>query len=537
VTWPSLLHPVTHVPGSARADTWEGLWSLWFPVRRALDGASLLRADGWLHHPDGGTLWVADPLNALLAAPLTWTIGPAAAWSLLATAHVAFAGLAAHALGSAVASDRSWGGGGPPLRNASPDGGTDPRAARAGWVAGLVYATAPILIAHLHNGATEAVGTGWLAAAALACWRLRAPGRRTAPVVAGMLLGVCAVAHVYAGVAAAVLCAALLPGMAPDGRRRLLAAGAVGLLVAAGPLALAHHAAGAPDNLLGIKGAEELARIRRTLGAADVRAYVIPGGFRAPDFRVLAPFADQFVHTTYLGWVAIAAALLTARTPAARPWIVAGAAGLVLSLGPVLLRDGSPLAIGGRAVPLPWRAIEMLPGLRSLSLLWRLGQLPALALAVLAGLGASRWRAGPWLLAPLALAEVAFASPVRGMPAHVDATPTAVAQALAAAPPGAVLVYPPSTGRRALWDQVTHGHPLVGSVNFSGSARADAFWAALARDPAQVAAHARAAGIRYLVVRSDPWARPDPRDASVRALRHDLPPLAATPEARVYRLW
>ncbi len=506
---------MTHVPGSARADLWEGLWSLWFPVRRALDGANLLRADGWLHHPDGGTLWVADPLDALLAAPLTLTIGPAAAWSLLATAHVAFAGLAAHALGAAVASST-----------------------RAGWVAGVVYATAPILIAHLHNGATEAVGgSGWLALAALACWRLRTPGRPTAAVVAGVLLGVCAVAHVYAGVAAAILCAAMLPALDAEGRRRLVAAGAVGLLVAAGPLALAHHAATAPDNLVGIKGAAELARIRRSLGAADLRAYVVPGAFRAPDFRDLAPFADQFVHTTYLGWVALAAAALALRDRAARPWLAAGVAGVVLSLGPVLLRDGAPLDVGGRAVVLPWRALETLPGLRALSLLWRLGQLPALCVAVLAGLGAARWRAGPWIVAPLALAEIALASPVRGLPAHVDGTPTPVARALADAPAGAVLVYPPSTGRRALWDQVTHRHPLLGSVNFAGSARADAFWAALARDPAQVGVHARAADIRYLVVRSDPWVRPDPRDAQVRALRRDLAPLAATPDARVYRLW
>ena len=150
VTWPAVLHPSAAVPGAPRSDLWDGLWSFWYVARRLAEGALPTRVDGLLNHPDGGTLWVSDPVNALLAAPIVWLWGPAVAWSILSTAHVAFAGLAARMLARALTGS-----------------------AQAGWFAGVCYATAPMLAAHLHNGATEAVGTGWLPLAVWACLRAR----------------------------------------------------------------------------------------------------------------------------------------------------------------------------------------------------------------------------------------------------------------------------------------------------------------------------------------------------------------------------
>ena len=124
LTWPAALHPVRDVPGAERTDLWDSLWSIWYFCLRLRAGELPVSVDGLLDHPDGGRLWVADPVNALLAFPLVSLVGVAAAWSILVIAHITFAGVAAHRLGEAVSPDRPW----------------------AGWVSGTLYAASPMML-------------------------------------------------------------------------------------------------------------------------------------------------------------------------------------------------------------------------------------------------------------------------------------------------------------------------------------------------------------------------------------------------------
>ena len=513
------------MPGAARSDLWNSLWSLWYTADAIAGGAPPWRT-GWLGWPDGGVLFPADPLNALMAAPLVWLVGPAVAYAGLVFAHLIFAGVAAHCLGRAVY-DR------------------DHRCREgAGLVAGVGYACAPIVISAVHNGTSEAIAAGWLPLSALYSLRCARGGRWWS---AGAALGVAAWASWYGGLCAGLFWVALL-AVGPAGRaRRLLAAGALAAAMAA-PLALVSRAAAThPENLVGIKTDRELSLVRRSTGVADPRGWFVPGDWRSPDFRRLSAYGEDFVHCHYLGWVLLIAAGAGWRRGPRRIRLalaLEGAAGAAASMGPVVVLDGRPLILDHRlAIPLPWFALERLPGLSSLSLLFRLAAAPALAAAVLAGGAATTPRRAAGLAA-LFLIEVRLISPVSGLPEHQPAALPAPLFELAAAPEGAVMNAPVVGGRPYLYEQVAHRKPIAGDLNFASNPAAEAIWRALARTPTRgeplargIAAVARRAGVRYLIVHDAPRRRPDPRDEGLSRLREALEPLGAGDGVEVYRLW
>lgn len=520
--WPSALAPIGAVPGAPRTDLADSLWTFWFVAGRLGDGALPDAVGGVLNHPEGGAFWPADPVNAVLVAPLVLAWGPAIAWAVAAHLHVAASGLAAHALGRRFAGN--------------------------GYVAGTLYAAAPIAMAHLHNGASEAVGgTTWLALAALAATRLRDdPGPGRAALAAGAL-ALSAVGHAYSGAMAGLWLGVLLLA-SPGARGWLLAAGLGGVLLAAGPAAVALDRSTARDNVVGIKTDKELATIRRTIGPADPEVFVHPGDFRSPDFHELSRYGEELVHCAYLGWVPLlaAAASLRRRRGSAVLW-VAGLAALVLSMGPVLVADGGPVILAGRrAVPLPYLALERLPGFGSLSLVWRLAQLTALALAVLAARAPGR---SPRLAAALvvaALAELRLASPARALPGHWSGRVAPEITALAAEPDGAVMNYPVVGGRAYLYEQTVHHKPVTGSLNFPNNNASRKVWKAAmenaAAEPetlrAAVEAAAREADVRYLVVHIDARAKDDDLHTdAVAAIKASFTPIASSSAIRVYRFW
>lgn len=433
-TWPLALHPGSLLAGGARTDAYNSLWSLWF-VHDGLSKGNLPLQTAFLDHPNGGRIMVADPLNMLLGFPLVSAFGEVAAYAILVIAHLAFAGIAAHALG------RRLGG--------------------AGWIAGVGYQCAPIVISHVQNGSSEAVSAGWLPLAILAVIAAAEEGGAARIVRAGLALFVAGVSGWYAGIGAFVFVVAILL-LGWEDRRWSEVAGRAGPAMALGLVLLVPVAAGiksvaeAPDGLVDIKNAEDLARIRRTLGPADPRVFVTPGAFRSPDLgRVEANPSDR-VHTAYLGFVLLALAV-SGRSRRGALWLTF-ATGLVLAMGPVVVVNGFPLSVGGRALPLPFSVLELLPGFSSLSLLYRLATVSALMLALLADRARPAW-------ALLVLAEVLFVSPVKGLPA-ITAVPAQTAiTALGAMPDGAVINLPVLAGRNFLYEQAIHHKPVTGSLN------------------------------------------------------------------------
>lgn len=522
LTWPAALHPVRDVPGAERTDLWDSLWSIWYVWVRASNGQFPLRVDGLLNFPDGGVLWVADPVNAVLALPLISAFGVAAAWSILVIAHVTFSGLAAHALGTTVSPGRPW----------------------AGWVTGVLYASAPILLAHIHNGASEAVGTGWMAWAALRLLRCESvPSVRNCGLAA-LALALTATAHWYAGVG--IFLFGVLLWM--RGRGAMVASAiALGALLVLPGAWFARDAATADENVVGIKSEKEIATVRRTIGPADPVGFVRPGDYRSPDFRELSRYGEEYIHCHYLGWVALLAAGVSLRNRRETGvWWAAGAVAAILACGPVMAQKGSPVILPGNlAIPLPYFLLEKLPGFSSLSLVWRFSQVTALALAVLAGRGAGGSRGMAISVAVASLVETLWISPMAGQRETTDATVSPAIVQLAAAPDGALMNFPVAGGRAFLYEQTEHHKPLTGGLNFPNNNASRRVWKEAldhAKSPpdelrAAVQKKARQVGVRYLVVHVDPMARPDMHDTAVRALRDAYEPLAEGEGIRVYQLW
>ncbi len=545
-TWPAAPRLGSAVPGSASTDLWDGLWSIWF-VARALSRGELPYATTLLDHPHGGTLAVADPLGALLASPLVLTLGLPVAATLLVLGQLSFSGVAAHRLAEAV------------IERLAPGEGSH----RAAWLGGVAYATAPVLLCGVHNGNSESYAGGWAALAALMCWRLAVSGGWRRALLAGGALALAALGSWYGGVVAFLFAGALVllpPPGSGSGLRARAGAVLLGLALAA-PLAVGfQRASTSPDNLVGIKDDRETALVRRTTGPADPVAYVRPGDYRSPDFRKISRYGEDFVHSPYLGLtlVGLCAWGLRRRRTGTGALLLAGGAGLLLSLGPVLASGGmAVIFLDDRAMPLPYLLLERLPGFRSLSLVWRLGQAAALAASALGALAlAGRSSRVIAAFCALVVLEIRLLSPVAELPATASVEVSSAVEALAGAEPGAVMNFPVVGGRSYLYEQTVHGHPLAGTLNFPNNAASRKIWQALldaaGGDPAslraRVGAQARKQGVRYLVVHEDSRARPDMHDKAVRALAEAMDPLfeGEAPAAdgsgervmvRIYALW
>jgi len=534
---PVLQAPGSWVVGAARSDVWNSLWSHWWVAHGLADGHWPL-ATTLLEHPEGGRLLVADPLGALLATPLVLLLGPVAAYNLTAWLHGLTAGLAAHALA------RRLGG--------------------QGWVAGVAFAGSPLMLAHLNNGSSEAFAVLWLPLSGLALVHALQRGGLARSALAGLILALATAASWYTGLAAWLLAACLVTagvggelGFALRLRRGLPALALAAMLCA--PFAAwTWSLAQASDGLVQIKTSAELHRLRRTLGPADPRVFLTPGSFRSPDFATLEGRPGDFANVAYLGWVLLVAAVLpwltrlrrwrgtdgstAGRGPQAALWLTL-VLGLVAALGPVLVVNGLPLDVGGRALPLPYRLVEALPGFAGLSLLWRLALAPTLALALLADRATAR--APGWLRAgvvALVLVETHALSPAADLPAVTPAPRSEALEALAFEPPGAVLNLPVAADRAYLYEQVLHRKPLAAGLNSGATRPALELLADLRRlregelseDALNQAARQR--DIRYVVIHRDQLVA-DTFIPAINALRGLGEPLHQDELVEVHALW
>jgi hypothetical protein len=535
--WPA--GPAGALLGQPSTDLWNSLWGAHHLWQRLLAGPDP-SGPAALNFPTGGSVWVADPLGALFVGALAGPLGDSAAWSTHCTVQLGLAGWAAHAF----AAER--------LQAAA-----TPHAGLRAAIAGMSYMACGTLLSAIHNGASEGLCGALPAFAAWMGWRSRqaeavGAAARAAPLLQAAAIVGATLTSPYAGALAIGLSLgmAILPigGRSIGGAARRWAGLALGVAVAA-PMgwALAERAAD-PAGLLGIKNGPVLDMTRRSVGPADPRAYLMPGDFRAPDLRRLGRFGERYLHSPYLGASTLLAALAAQRGPPRLGLWTLGIGAFIASLGPVLLLDGAPWIFGDdRVLPLPYLAVEGLPGFDRLTLLWRLGLGLSLALALLASQVARLGRPGLIALLLLILIEPHALSPAGRDQPWVEPTPPSALAALRRSPAGAAAVYPLRPGLPALADQHQHGHPLAVGLNFPSNPTADKLWAALRRakggEPAAqraaVEAEARKLGLRYILIYDDQDAAPDEHTALARRAEALFPSLpgAEGPQLRVLRLW
>lgn len=458
--------------------------------------------------PEGARLLVADLPEAVLVAPMTWTLGPVAAANLLQVVHIGLAVALAAALATALGVSR-W------------------AAAAAGACLGL----SPVLLSSVHNGNPDVTPVFWVPLAALVARRaLDGPWRGLA---AGLSVGLAAWFNPYCGVMAGVATLVFLGGSARlgegvttrtgeamgPGRRRLR--GALGLLAGIASAALVGGTYAALQARVLARPGSMVARSEplSPAGSADL------SGLLGAAWEV--QFGAEGVHAWYLGVLAVGLALVGWRG-GARAWGLV-LAGLGLGLGPIL--RWSVADAGG--VPGPWAAIGRWPGLSGLHLEYRFVALAALGVGLLAARGidtlTGRLHKGRGPVAALLALGLATDLLLRGGgPALLRWGPSPLdvrgCQALDGLANGPVLDLPGTLDERWLLAQSCHERPVAAGLNRPWSGRVAH---ALAEPPEQAAGTLSSMGFRYVLIHEDvaPAGQTALRDAWASAARSGALPI------------
>ena len=539
LTWPAAISPSSVVPGSERTDLWNSLWSFWWASQSGVMD-SVARNTMLLDHPSGGELMVPDLLGVLPMAILMQIVPLAGAYTILILLRITMAGMLAHAFAE------DW---------LKASGRTVPGWGGAAWIAGMGYATAPIMVSAVHNGASEATTGAWLVGSTWMVWRACHLGGWKRLVVAVLSLFLASLASWYGAVLAFVFAGTLAcvgggkETVMPFRRRILIVVLGVGLVA---PVAHGFKSwSQGEDNLVLIKDSRELNLVRRTIGPVDPLVLIRGGDFRSPDYRQISRYGENFFHCGYLGWVLIGLAAISLRSRkkgSAFLWI-GGGIGLALSLGPIWVSEGSAMVwlvesdsgtLEPRVFPMPYFLVERIPGFDSLSLIYRLVQGPALALSMLGAL-ALAGRHPKWIAIALSalFIEVRFWAPTQATTSTANAEIAPAIEWLADQPDGAVMNFPVVGGRAYLYEQTVHRKPIAGSLNHSNNSASRKVWKAmidnlvdeqigqLDEDAFRQAVQrtAKGVGVRYVVVHEDEMARPDMHDEAIRVLRHTFEPL------------
>ena len=470
---PEVWSDVHAVPGGQWTDSWNSLWSMHFAHASVASGQWPWWSDA-LNHPHGGAVLLPDFWGGLFAVVAVPLLGLSMAYTAWIALQLALSGWAMQGLAA------EW------LRGSL----DEPAADRAAWVAGLGYATAPVLLAGAACGTSEAVAGAPPVLAAWATWRALQRPSVSGVILAGVALLVAALASWYAAVIAAVFVAVLSASRVVDLGARALAPLVAGLVLVV-PVALWTHGVHTDDVHLATRDPAILDSIRATFGAASPLGMLWPVDVADIAIQSESDTGQGYLHTGYVGMaLLVATAVAVARNPRqSLPWLMAGLACAVLALGPGV--EGTR----------PYGWVDDLPGFSNLSLVWRLASGAGLAAALLAAL-ATRGR--PWacgLVAGAVLLESVFVAPTAGGVATSNTSPLAVYTALKDAPRGAVLTLPLSAAHADLWRQTQHSQPITATINRRRSAEAVA-WAASAETASwpELQAAAEEQDLRYVMV-------------------------------------
>ncbi len=466
---PALLSGGQRVLGDAESDVWKHLWGAWWMGRELSAG----RFPTWTdlqNFPEGGRLYIIDPLNAGLAALGAPILGLVHAYNLVMAFQVLAAALAAWAL----------------ARHVTGDG-------RAALVAGAAYGFSPyILTSGVSSGIAETSNLAWLPLGVLGLLLgLSGRGGPGAILLAAAGLAMAAMGSWYFGMAALVF--GLILGLwtawtgspptpeAPAARWRypVLACVLAGVLMLPFAMLFAGTLQGEGSLLARIGVTERmeassldfLHRRGDFKNDADVAGYLLPGKGRLS----VAEDVDRRLKSVYCGLISLALALagLWRAGRWTRFWAFTGLAALLLSLGPFLY------LAPGVGLPGPWNpvwalAFYAIPGFRMVAIADRLSVVVQLCVALLAATGLARWlpegRRGTLtasLVATLILAEVVVASPVPWpIPTSIAEIPPASRALASETGPGALIPLPLNRTHNTLqpgeyyfW-QTFHGKPM-----------------------------------------------------------------------------
>lgn len=461
------------VIGHPESDVWKHLWGAWWMKENLLQG-SFPYFTRLQNFPEGGRLYVIDPLNTLLSTPLQLIWGLPQAYNLV----MAFQLMAA-ACGAFLLARRLTG---------------DPRAA---LVAGAAYGFSPfILTSGLSSGIAETANLGWLPLALLGLVGCLNSDRQAngwgSLLTSSLGLALAALGSWYYGITAGLM--GLLLGLwtlatgrpptpdppaRPGWGRAAASCLLAGVLVLPFALLFLGSLEGEGSLLARIdvssrldeSSLEFLHRQGNFKNDADLSGYLLPGKARLS----VADDVDRRMKSHYGGLLvwALAAWGWWRGGDWTRFWGLAGLVMIALSIGPfAYLAPG--LGLADPRNPFYMLGYYAIPGFRFIAIADRLSTGAQLCLAVLAAAGLTRLlpegRRGTLVgvaLCGALLLETAWISPVPWpLPTSSAQLPASI-QALGDSPPGLALLELPlnrvgqtlQPGEYYYW-QTHHRRPL-----------------------------------------------------------------------------
>jgi len=494
------LSPTREVWGGRVSDVFNHLHILHWQAQAARSGRIFPVYDELLHHPVGGTLFLADPIGNTAMVPLAWIAGPMFAANILVLLNLVFACWAMFFLVRRLTGD-AW----------------------AAFPAGLVFGLSPLSLGHAHNGVWELLQTGWIplfVGCLLATFTLasRAADEAQRPPPRqwiGWLLAAAAAwfaaalaSHWYYGMYAGLLFG-LLVLVHGAGRRRWRVWAYAGAVLAVTAVLVA------PIIWLFIQSTHSEISLTRGLAPGEWAAFKVadPAFF----FRPRPPEIETFLHLTYPSAtvvlaVAAGVALGIRRMPIVA-WLAAAAFFGALSLGPSLVWNGETVSLGPLDRLLPHHLFAAtVPVYESMEFPYRLFVMVHLCLAIALGHGlAGPWRAripvrlAVFILCSVYVAEIAVNSGAPFPMSRQAIEPVGPAEELREAPGDFAIFDLPlrfdlPTRHRYVIEQLFHGRPILYS-NFPTAPFP--FTAAMARDSLATNVFRLADGSR--TPRESPW--------------------------------
>jgi len=387
VTYPLVTGLGRRLLGSARSDLWFHVWGYWWMKESLLSHHRFPVRTDHVNYPEGGILFLIDPLGSLLSVPLQLLFGLTAAYNLVALLNLVFAAAAAYYLIRYL------------LRRGEDSPDSAPLICLPALVGGLVFGFSPHLLGEIENGITETFHAGWIALYALLLLKTFDSRRLLLAVGMGLVLFLTFFANAYYGIFCLVLSVLVLAHRLITDRVGVLTrrfALALTLSVAcfcapAVPYYLAFSAAhDSPEALVHRNPAAPALHVLVRNKAFTTEATSLFVATDRGDDRSRSE-GDHFNNISYLGYVPLILFLLGAvLAPATRPrylWIAAFVVFSTLSLGPVLMLDGQVTTLGEDSyLTLPfYHLFTQIPYLCLVAHPYRLTVMSMLALAVMAG--------------------------------------------------------------------------------------------------------------------------------------------------------
>jgi len=446
--------------GATISDTFLQVNTLAWQAREAAHGRLFPFFTKDLRYPEGGSLFVADPMGGTLVIPVTWVFGPVVAYNLLILIDLLFAGWAMFWLANRRIGDR--------------------------WIAffcGTVYGFNPTLISDVAHGSTEVLQAGWvplfLGTLLSLMDEAQSPEKNRKKILRLMIATAvfwwfaAVSSHWYYGLAAGLLFGLMLIGRLasqPSPKIIVPALGALALtLVLILPVGwIFYHISHDPDSLTNKLSVKIWSIIK--FNCVDPVSF-----FPSRPIR-------QLYHGGYLGIIlplTILAGLITWSDAGKKKpiWVWLGAAVffIVFSIGPTLFYNGQDVVVFGYTFTLPFHWLRTaFPLLQSIQHPWRFFLFVYLCLGMAAGWSMKRWlphnRWRRWVVAALAVLFILKVTYYSGldtplMRSRIETYP--VLENLAADPEEfAVFDLPVDYGRMQSYarDQIIHGRPIIYSA-------------------------------------------------------------------------